>query len=102
MTTKGKTVVAVCVVVLFAFLFVVGLGERGAADLYQLHLRKVGLERSNVELEKKNRAIYRRIQRLKNDPEFVENIARRELGMVAKDEVIYQFRRNRETGPDYK
>lgn len=96
MTTKRKIVVTMGMVVLFSFLFVIGLGDRGAVDLYQVHLRKVRLDRSNLELQKKNRALYRSIQRLKHDPEFIENIARSELGMVGKDEVVYQFRKKRQ------
>ncbi len=95
MTTKRKIVVTMGMVVLFSFLFVIGLGDRGAVDLYQLHLRKVRLDRSNLELQKKNRAVYRSIQRLKHDPEFIENIARSELGMVGKDEMVYQFRKKK-------
>ena len=95
MTTRRKIIVGTGIVVLFSFLFVIGLGDRGAVDLYQLRLRKVRLDRSNLELQKKNRALYRSIQRLKNDAEFVENIARSELGMVGRDEIVYQFRKKR-------
>ncbi|MBW1676845.1 MAG: septum formation initiator family protein [Deltaproteobacteria bacterium] len=95
MTTRRKIVVATGIVVLFSFLFVIGLGDRGAVDLYQLRLKKVRLDRLNLELRKKNRALYRSIQRLKDDAEFVENIARGELGMVGKDEVVYQFRKKK-------
>ncbi len=93
MTTKYKIIVITGMVLLFSFLFVIGLGDRGAVDLYQLHLTKVRLNKSSLEVQKKNEAIYRNIQRLKNDPEFLENIARTELGMVGKDELVYQFRK---------
>jgi cell division protein FtsB len=93
MTTKQKIIVATGMLALFAFLFVIGFGDRGAVDLYQLHLRKVRLNGLSFELEKKNRALYGNIQRLKNDPEYIENIARTELGMVGKDELVYQFRK---------
>ena len=96
MTTKLKIVVITGIVVLFSFLFVIALGDRGAVDLYKLHLRKVRLDRSNLELQNKNRALYRNIQRLKHDPEFIEDIARNELGMVGKDEVVYQFRNKKQ------
>jgi cell division protein FtsB len=92
MTTKRKIVIITSIAVLFSFLFVIALGDRGAVDLYKLHLRKVRLDTSNLELQDKNRTLYRSIQRLKYDPEFIENIARSELGMVGKDEVVYQFR----------
>lgn len=96
MTTKHKIVVITGAMVLFSFLFVIALGDRGAVDLYQLYLRNVRIDRSNLELQKKNRALYRSIQRLKYDPEFIENIARSELGMVGKDEVVYQFRKKKQ------
>ena len=96
MTTRRKIIVGTGIVVLFSFLFVIGLGDRGAVDLYQLHLTKVRLDRSNLELQKKNRALYRSIQRLKYEAEFIESIARSELGMVGKDEVVYQFRKKKQ------
>ena len=97
MTTRHKIVVAAGIVALFFFLFVIGLGDRGAVDLYQLHLRRVRLDRSNVEQHKINQALYHSIQRLKHDPEFIENIARSELGMVERDEVVYQFRKKKQS-----
>jgi len=90
-TKRRKIVVATAVALLFSFLFVIALGDRGAVDLSELRLRKARLDTSNLEIREKNRNLYRNIQRLKNDGEFIENVARNELGMVAKDEVVYQF-----------
>ena len=91
--TKHKIIVVTAMLALFSFLFVIGLSDRGAVDLYQLHLRKVRLNRSSLELQKRNQSLYRNIQRLKDDPEYIEDIARTELGMVGKDELVYQFRK---------
>jgi cell division protein FtsB len=99
-TTRRKAVVGTGIALLFSFLFVIALGDRGAVDLYRLRLRKARLDTSNLELRKKNRTLYRNIQRLKNDVEFIENIARNELGMVAKDEVVYQFRKKKQRKTD--
>ncbi|OEU52528.1 MAG: hypothetical protein BA872_01230 [Desulfobacterales bacterium C00003060] len=91
-TIRIRTIIiAIGILLLFSFLFVIGLGDQGALDLYRLRLKKDSLNRSTLEQEKKNRDLYHVIQRLKHDPEFVEHIARRELGMVGKDEVVYQF-----------
>jgi cell division protein FtsB len=86
--TKGKIILSVGMLIFLGFLFVVGLGDRGAADLYQLKLQRDRLRQANAELQKRNEAQYRTIERLKHDAEFVESIARRELGMIAKDEVV--------------
>jgi cell division protein FtsB len=100
MTTKGKIILITSIVILFSLLFVIALGDRGAVDLYKLHLRKVRLDKSNLELQNKNRALYRNIQRLKYDPEYIEDIARSELGMVRKDEMVYQFRMKKQRKTD--
>jgi cell division protein FtsB len=96
MTNKEKMIVTTGMVLLFAFLFVIAFSEKGAVDLYQLHLKKVRIERSGVALEQQNRALLDNIHRLKHDGEFIENIARTELGMVGKDEMVYQFKKNKQ------
>ena len=88
MDIKTKIIISGGILIVFGFLFVIGLGKRGAADLYQLKLERDRLQAANLALQKKNRALYRTIERLKNDPEFVENIARTELGMTRRDEVV--------------
>jgi cell division protein FtsB len=35
--------------------------------------------------------LYREIDRVKNDLKYIENVARQELGMVGKDEVILRM-----------
>jgi cell division protein FtsB len=42
--------------------------------------------------------MYRSVDRLQNDPAFVENIARQELGMIRSDELIFKFK-NKATNP---
>ena len=88
MDIKTKIIISGGILIVFGFLFVIGLGKRGAADLYQLKLERGRLQVTNLELQRKNRALYRTIERLKNDPDFVENIARTELGMTRRDEVV--------------
>jgi len=76
------------ILILLSLLFIIALGDRGAVDLYHLKLEKDDLQRDNVELEKKNQERYRDVERLRNDLEFVEDIARSELGMTKEDEVV--------------
>ncbi len=88
MRTRGRVIIAGGILVFLGFLFVIGWSERGAVDLYQLRIERDRLHETNLELKKKNDALYRAIQRLKHDHDFAESIARRELGMVGKDEVV--------------
>ena len=73
MGTKGKLIITAGILILLGLLFVIGLGKRGAVDLYQLKLERDRLQRANLELQKKNQERYRRVERLKNDFDF-ENL----------------------------
>ncbi len=88
MDGKTKLIITGGGLVLVAFLFVIALGEHGAVDLYQLTLERDRLHKVTSNLRNKNEILYETIERLKNDPEFVENIARTELGMTGKGEVV--------------
>ena len=51
----------------------------------------------NQKIEAENLKLYRKIERLKHDPEYIENVARQELGMAGKDEIIIKFQ-NKKNG----
>ena len=68
-----------------------GFGERGFIDLYRMDTeRQAYLERIN-KLERENRELLEEIQRLRSDRDYVENLGRRELGLVKEDELMYRF-----------
>jgi len=82
---------------LFALLFLglvvawLGFGERGFIHLYRMDReRQTYLEKIN-KLERENRELLDEIQRLRSDREYVENLGRRELGLVKEDEMMYRF-----------
>ena len=49
------------------------------------------LKAENARLEKENIALYRTINRLKDDPTYIEHIARKELLMIGNDEIVFKF-----------
>ena len=73
------------------FLFIL-FGESGFFDLQQLKAENFRLVERNQSLEQENLLLYREIDRLKNDMKYIENIARHELGMVGKDEVVVKLK----------
>ena len=70
-------------------------GENGLADLHLLKTERDILLKKNDELIRENLSLYREIERLKNDPEYVENVARNELGVIGKDEVVIKVKKGR-------
>jgi cell division protein FtsB len=75
-------------------LFIV-IGNNGLIDLNRLKTKKDNLVSENGELTKKNLSLYREIERMKNDPKYVENVARKELGVIGKDEVIIKVKKRK-------
>ena len=79
---------------LLLLLFIV-FGENGLTDLHGLKMKKENLTQKNEEIKKENLSLYREIERLKNDPGYVENVARQELGVIGKDEVIIKVKKRK-------
>lgn len=76
------------ILLLAVLLLIIIFGDKGVNDLRELKTERSRLIGINLELERENQRLYREIKRLKTDPAYIENIARRELGMVGKGEVI--------------
>ena len=74
--------------VLFAFSLVIVFDDNGFTDLQKIKKQRDGIILQNEHVRASNRGLYREIDRLKNDTAFIENIARQELGMVGRDELI--------------
>ena len=96
---NGKDILKIS---LLAFLFLglvvawLGFGERGFIHLYRMDTeRQAYLERIN-KLERENRELLEEIQRLRSDRDYVENLGRRELGLVKEDELMYRFETKKE------
>ena len=92
MDLKNGLIFSVVIVGMIVLLFIAVFGDNGAADLSVLRQEKRLIMQKNERLDAENRDLLRQIDRLKeNDLGFIENIARRELGMVREDEVILKL-----------
>ena len=74
------------------FILLMGIfGEWGLLDLIAQHKEKERLIAMNARLANENQDIRRKIHRLTHDRQYIESIARRELGMIRDNEVIIQM-----------
>ncbi|MBW2092743.1 MAG: septum formation initiator family protein, partial [Deltaproteobacteria bacterium] len=55
--------------------------NRGYLSLKRLEREQIRLEAANEELEEQNRQLMMKIDRIKNDPRHIEDIARKKLGL---------------------
>jgi cell division protein FtsB len=71
------------------FFFLTVHGYQGMRQIQHLAQKREGLIRENQELNKKNESLYREITRLKQDPLYLEEVARKEFGLVKPNEIIF-------------
>lgn len=66
-------------------------GERGLLRIYHLSRERQDVQSRFDLLKGENQKLVREVDALKNDRRYLESIARRDFGMVRKNEIIYQF-----------
>jgi cell division protein FtsB len=80
---------------LIAFVIVMGtiiaFGNRGIIDNYMMQERLTSLVKANQEIVQENDRLKRMILLLRNDLPYIEMVARSELGMVKKGDLVYRF-----------
>jgi cell division protein FtsB len=81
---------------LFLMLALILFSDNGVFDLIQIREERDRVIQKNVKLEQENRDYYQEIERLKHDRKYIESIARKELGLVGKDEIIIQTAEEKE------
>lgn len=88
MSLRLKIVIAVSILVLFNLMALIVFGDNGLVELSMLRSREALLIQQNEIVARENLLLYRTIGRLKNDPAYIESVARNELGMVGENDVI--------------
>ena len=77
-------------VILFILYFTI-FGERGLLRIYHLNQEKEEVQKRASALQLENDQLKREIEALKSDRRYLESIARKDFGLVRKNEIIYQF-----------
>ena len=77
------------------FVAIVGLltifGDRGLIRVYKLSKERDSIKNYNERIKAENTAMKEEMELLKTDDKYIELIARKELGMVGRNELVYQF-----------
>lgn len=81
----------IAIAILLGMSVLIVFGDKGLADLNQLETSHHSLEQRNQRILRQNIDLYRKIRRLRSDYRFLETVARRELGVVGKDEIIFKL-----------
>jgi len=93
MSRKQGILVSAAVLLIFSLLFFIVFSERGLADLSLMKKERDRLSSQNRQIIQENISQGVEIDRLKNDPSYIESVARRDFGMIGQDEIVVKPQR---------
>ena len=83
--------VIACILVSAFLLF----STNGLFRYYRLKKSLETIRMANEELRKENEVLKEEIDKIQNDPEYLEEVARKKFGLIKKNEMIFNFRKKR-------
>jgi cell division protein FtsB len=92
MTNKHTVFIGLSALFLLGLLVYSIFRDYGYNHLSDVRLKLNNLIQANAQIGRENYKFRVEIERLKTDPVYIESIARHELGMVKKDELILKPR----------
>jgi len=88
---RKKRVLLFILIFLLIFGIFTFFGEKGIFNLLHIQKEVARIKEKSAKLEEENQKLREEVKRLRTDRRYIEEIARKELGMVKEGEIIYQF-----------
>jgi len=89
-----KIVGRLLILFLLLMSLLITFGNRGVIDNYLMSKRLAELKAQNRQIAMENNELKKKITLLRNDINYIEMIARNELGMVKKGDIVYRWASN--------
>jgi cell division protein FtsB len=91
--TRYRQILIPILLIVSVMVFFTVFGDKGLLQVYRLRSELREIERANRDLQQENERLRAEINNLRTNKKYIEELARRELGMVKKGEIVYQFDR---------
>ena len=80
---------------LVAFILLMSLlitfGKRGLVDNFAMKEQLMTLKKVNLDIATENKELSKKVMLLRSDLQYIEMVARNELGMVRKGDLVYRY-----------
>ncbi len=76
---------------MFAVLWVLFAPDSGVVALFKKRQELRKLQEKTVQLEEENKKLQNDIDRLQHDPGYLEEVARKDYGLLRKNERVFDF-----------
>lgn len=88
---RGKRSLKILLFFIFLVVIFAIFGNQGLIKLYKVSIEKEKIALQNRVISEENQRLKEEIEMLKTDNRYLERIAREELGMIGRNETVYQF-----------
>lgn len=85
---SAAIIILTALILMFAWL--IFFSEKGLMAMELSAAKKQEIVLQNQILKQQNIILSREIERLRSDPDYIEDVARQDLGMVAPNEIIFK------------
>ncbi|MBM4270842.1 MAG: septum formation initiator family protein [Deltaproteobacteria bacterium] len=79
------------IVFVFIMSLIITFGKRGVIDNYAMKEQLSALKKTNHDLVLENRDLKKTIMLMRSDLQYIEVVARNDLGMVRKGDLVYRY-----------
>ena len=85
-----STLIIILVALILSFAWLIFFSNKGLMAMEVSVEKKQEIELQNQIIKQQNYVLNGEIERLRSDPDYIEDVARYDLGMVAPDEIIFK------------
>ena len=88
-----KKILLVCSILLALLLagWILFAPSHSTLTYYRTQKNLEATQNYNARLERENKGLQEEIDRIENDPAYLEEVGRSQFGLLKKDEVVYDF-----------
>ncbi len=88
---EGRVIKIVCALVIIALLWIFFAPGAGIVTLISKRAELKKLQKQTAQIEQQIDVLQKKIDRLNNDPSYLEDVARKEFGLLKRNEKVYDF-----------
>ena len=79
------------VVFILMMSLLITFGKRGLVDNFAMKEQLMTLKKVNLDIATENKELSKKVMLLRSDLQYIEMVARNELGMVRKGDLVYRY-----------
>ena len=87
-----RTLILVCILSVCAVTAWLLFSPNGILTYYHLKQQIEAVKAENEQLKEENRLLQQKIDKIKNDPAYLEELARKEYNLLKKNELVFEFK----------